>query len=178
MKNLKRFFQESFFLESNYKKNTIGKIITMKLGFKNSKLRGKLMKYEIQSKNGYKIVSLNRRKAIREKCLNCSGWSYKEVQSCQFEDCELHFYRTGMGKQSPKARSQSIRAYCLSCMGGQRSEISKCTSPTCSLFPYRQSRVDRSFEIIDSRPKKQPIERRIPTHTSRPIPKYRSTVPV
>ncbi len=136
------------------------------------------MKYEIQSKTGYKIVSLNRRKAIREKCLNCSGWSYKGVQNCQFKDCELNPYRSGIGKQNAKARSRAIRTFCLSCMNGQRSEVSKCTSPTCSLFPYRQSRVDRSFEIIDSKPKKRRIERRRRTDTSRPIPKYRSEVSV
>lgn len=130
------------------------------------------MKCKIRSKTGHKIIRLNRRKAIREKCLDCSGWSYVEVQNCSFTSCELYHFRSGMGKQDAKARERSIREYCLFCMGGQRSEVSNCPSKDCSLFPYRKSKVDRSVEIIDSKPKKQRIERPRRKDISRPIPKY------
>lgn len=34
-------------------------------------------------------------KAIREKCLDCSGYSYAEVRRCQIQDCPLYVYRFG-----------------------------------------------------------------------------------
>lgn len=34
-------------------------------------------------------------KAIRKKCLNCSGWEYKEVRECTENDCPIHPYRMG-----------------------------------------------------------------------------------
>ena len=37
------------------------------------------MKAKVQSKTGHKIITLNRRRAIRENCLNCSCWSPKDV---------------------------------------------------------------------------------------------------
>ena len=35
----------------------------------------------IFGKNGLKVVDLNRRKAIRERCSNFAGWSYKDEDS-------------------------------------------------------------------------------------------------
>ena len=105
------------------------------------------MKVKILGKNGPKVVHLNRRKAIRERCLNCSGWYPKEVTDCTFTDCPLHPFRSGRGKQNAKARAKAIRKYCLWCMNGQHGEVSKCPSTDCSLFPYRKNRTDRSTEI-------------------------------
>jgi hypothetical protein len=99
------------------------------------------VKYVIQGKNGLKSVNLNRRKAIRERCLNCSGWSTKEVTKCEFSDCQLYPFGTGSGRQDPKARNNSIHKYCLWCMNGQRAEVSNCPSFDCSLYPYRKTRV-------------------------------------
>ena len=73
------------------------------------------MKLKIQAPDGYKIVNLNRRKEIRERCFNCSGWSYKEVENCIFQDCSLFPFRLGKGKQDAKARAKAIRDYCLWC---------------------------------------------------------------
>lgn len=112
------------------------------------------MKYLIQGKHGKKEINLNRRKAIRERCLNCAGWFYKDVVGCEFEDCSLYPFRSGQGKQNAKERIKAVRSYCLWCMVGKRSEIAKCSSPDCSLFPYRMSRVDRTAEI-KSMPKKR-----------------------
>ncbi len=111
------------------------------------------MKVTILGKNGLKVVDLNRRKAIRERCLNCAGWFHKEVTNCTFTGCPLYPFRSGQGKQNAKVRAKAIRNYCLWCMNGQRSEVSKCISPDCSLFPYRNSVTDRSTEI-QSLPKK------------------------
>lgn len=105
------------------------------------------MKIEIQHKRGPKIISINRRRAIREKCLNCTGWTPSEVTNCEFTDCLLHVYRSGKGKQNAKARAKSIRAYCLWCCCDQRREVKLCPSTDCPLFPYRLTVVARSTEI-------------------------------
>lgn len=111
----------------------------------------------IQYKGKRKTIKNNRRRAIRERCINCAGWSLKAVTTCEFTDCPLYAFRSGKGKQNAKARAKAIRNYCLCCMNGQRAEVSKCTCPDCPLFPYRQGRVDRSAEI-DPTQKKQRIE--------------------
>jgi len=105
------------------------------------------MEIAIQHKHGLKIVNLNRRKAIRERCLNCSAWVSREVANCSFTECSLLPFRSGQGKQNAKLRSKAIRDYCLWCMADNTAEVSKCTSPDCSLFPYRKSTIDRSAEI-------------------------------
>jgi hypothetical protein len=97
--------------------------------------------------NGRKIVNLNRRKAIREKCLNCSAGSFDRIQNCQFKDCALHFFRSGKGKQDSKAREKAIRKFCLWCCCDQLMEVSKCPAEDCSFFVYRKSKIDRSVEI-------------------------------
>ena len=106
------------------------------------------MKVSVLGKGGPKIVDLNRRKAIRERCLNCAGWIPKDVTHCEITDCPLYLYRTGAGKQNPKDRKKVIRSYCLECMNGQRDEVKLCPSPDCPLFPYRMgSNIDRTVEI-------------------------------
>jgi Zn-finger protein len=115
------------------------------------------MRVLILGKNGPKSFDLNRRKAIRERCLNCSGWSHKELANCTFSDCPLYPFRSGQGKQNPKARSKAIKNFCRWCVNDQHGETSKCTSIDCSLFPYRKTRTDRSTEI-KSLPKKDHIE--------------------
>jgi hypothetical protein len=105
------------------------------------------MKLAIQHKHGSKIVNLNRRRAIRERCLNCSAWSTSEVLNCEFTECALYNFRSGQGKQNAKLRSKAIRNYCLWCMVDSRFEVSKCPSSDCSLFAYRNSTLDRSTEI-------------------------------
>ena len=105
------------------------------------------MKVLIQRKNGHEVVDLNRRKAIRERCLNCAGWFHKDVMNCTFTDCPLYPFRSGQGKQNAKARSKAIRKYCLYCMNRHHGEVSKCPSTDCPLFPYRKTNTDRSTEI-------------------------------
>ena len=105
------------------------------------------MKVKIQIKGGHKIINLNRRKAIRERCLNCSGWVPNEISNCEFVDCPLHPFRSGKGKQNPAIRKKALRNYCLWCMCGQRSEFSKCVSHDCPLFPYRQNGIDSASKM-------------------------------
>jgi len=99
----------------------------------------------------------NRRKSIRAKCLDCSGWSYKEVTNCEFKDCPLFPYRSGQGKQNAKDRAKAIRKYCMWCVNGQKKELLKCPSIDCELWPYRKSKVERPIKI-KSLPKKRHIE--------------------
>ncbi len=84
-------------------------------------------------------VKLNRRRAIRQKCLNCSAWSTKDVAECPMTDCALYPFRMGTGKQNPKDRNKKIRAYCLWCCNSQPLEVRLCPSVTCSLHPFRLS---------------------------------------
>lgn len=46
-------------------------------------------------KNGKKTKKLTGMSAIREKCLDCSGWNSKEVRYCTCEDCQLYPFRFG-----------------------------------------------------------------------------------
>lgn len=102
---------------------------------------------KIRSKNGFKLVDLNRRKAIRQKCLDCSCWSHSEVRDCSSTDCYLHPFRMGKGKHDAKARAKAIRRHCLECCAESPTEIRKCVSTTCPLFSYRRKQLDRSVNI-------------------------------
>jgi len=113
------------------------------------------MRFRILSGNGHKVVALNRRKAIREKCINCSGWSAKDVSNCPLADCPLYWFRMGKGSQNPEERDNAIKKYCYECMAGKRSEIPKCVSKTCPLFPFRMRKTDRSAEIVSSQKKER-----------------------
>lgn len=80
---------------------------------------------------------LNRRRAIRERCLDCSAWSVKDVSHCEMSNCSLYPFRMGTGQQNPTARNDAIRAYCLWCCCGQPSEVRLCQDEDCYLFPFR-----------------------------------------
>ena len=108
------------------------------------------MKFPVLGKSGVVVMNLNRRKAIRERCLNCVGWIPSDVRQCDFTWCALHPFRMGTGKQDPTVRGKAIRKYCLQCCHDQPIEVRLCPCRDCSLFPWRQSKVDRSVEITDS----------------------------
>ena len=107
------------------------------------------MRVEIYKKGGFDLVTkdLNRRKGIRERCMNCSNWSPKAVEDCFADDCDLFPYRSGQGQQDSKARSKAIRQYCLWCAAGQHHEVIKCVSRHCPLFAFRMTKTDRSVEV-------------------------------
>ena len=41
------------------------------------------------------MAKLTPLKAMRKKCIECCGGSYKEVKLCTDQDCTLHRYRFG-----------------------------------------------------------------------------------
>jgi hypothetical protein len=96
---------------------------------------------EILGKDGLKTIELNRRQAIRERCLNCSAWYPKEVSTCEFHDCQLYPYRMGKGKQNAKARAKALLSYCRWCMGGHRP--STCVVIHCPLYCYRKGKAEQ-----------------------------------
>ena len=77
------------------------------------------MKTVVLCKNGHQERNLNRREAIHERCLNCSGWIPSDVKNCPHAGCNFYPYRTGKGKQNAQARNKAIRNHCLECMNGQ-----------------------------------------------------------
>ena len=68
------------------------------------------MKVKILSKNGPKVVDLNRRKAIRERCLNCAGWaSQRSDELHAFKDCRFISFSVWTGEsRMPRTRAKAI----------------------------------------------------------------------
>lgn len=64
------------------------------------------------TKNGFKSWVLSPLKAIRQKCLECSGWQQNEVKHCVFPDCALYPFRFGKdpGRKSRKYTEDQKRA--------------------------------------------------------------------
>jgi hypothetical protein len=129
------------------------------------------MRVRMQTKDGSKVLNLNRRKAIRERCLNCSGWSYSEVENCQITDCELHPFRMGTGKQNAQNRHKAIRNHCLDCCAGIQHEVLKCPAIDCPLYAYRKSKIDNTIQI-DSIRKIGHMERPKKTLNSKSMSEY------
>ena len=46
-------------------------------------------------KGGLKTKQLTGMSAIREKCLECSCWNFKEIELCSSKDCALYPFRFG-----------------------------------------------------------------------------------
>jgi hypothetical protein len=80
------------------------------------------------------LKALTPLKAIRSKCIDCSGGELGEVRNCQLKDCELFTLRMGKGS---RATLKKIRAYCLWCCIGQKQEVKLCPSVSCTLWSYR-----------------------------------------
>lgn len=92
---------------------------------------------EILTAKGIKSVYLNRRTAIKCKCMDCSGFEYAEMRDCHHKDCSLWEFRTGNGQQNPVNRIKAIKAYCMWCMLDQPYEITNCPSRNCPLFIFK-----------------------------------------
>ena len=103
----------------------------------------------IQSRDGFKTVELNRRQAIRERCLNCCSWSPKDVEMCALNDCPLYAFRRSQGKQNAKARSKALATYCRWCMGDQRP--SGCVATHCPLFCFRKGKAEGPMLVENDR---------------------------
>ena len=78
-------------------------------------------------------------KAIRRRCLDCSGCSVADVRDCGIPDCALHPYRMGHRPKppAPKTPIRSIRAYCLDCCADSAVEVKLCPKADCGLHIYR-----------------------------------------
>lgn len=85
---------------------------------------------------GQKPKSLNRRKAIRLRCLDCSGGHQSEVENCLFLECPLFSFRIVKTKQNSQARSKAVKDYCRWCCNDQLREVSRCISYNCPLFGF------------------------------------------
>lgn len=105
------------------------------------------MKFKIRAKSSHKIISLNRRKAIRERCLNCVAWSPSEVANCTLKDCQIYPFRMGTGKQDAGKRDKAIREYCLWCCADQTFGVRKCQAFSCPLWAFRKASIDKSLEL-------------------------------
>lgn len=53
------------------------------------------------------MTTLTPVKAIRKKCVDCSGGSSKEVSHCQILDCPLYLYR--MGKRPTDLEKKELK---------------------------------------------------------------------
>ncbi len=53
------------------------------------------MKHTIIQEGKEKIVNLTALRAIRYKCMDCSGFKFKEVKLCPVIGCPLYPYRLG-----------------------------------------------------------------------------------
>jgi hypothetical protein len=102
----------------------------------------------IQTKEGHEVKHLNRRKAIRERCLNCSAWIFSEVRQCPMTDCALYPFRMGTGRQDAKERNRAIRQYCLWCCCEQPLEVSQCPAIDCPLYYFRNSIAIKEYRAM------------------------------
>jgi len=102
----------------------------------------------ILTKDGHELKHLDRRKAIRERCLNCSAWDVAEVRNCALVDCALFPFRMGTGKQNPVARDKAIRDYCLWCCCDQKNEVARCHLTDCPLFYFRNTVASKEYRPV------------------------------
>lgn len=89
-------------------------------------------------------------KAIRAKCLDCSGYELKEVRECSFDginntECPLYSLRMGKGSRATLKR---IRAYCLCCCDNQKNEVKLCLSVECPLWEYRLGKRPKKASLF------------------------------
>ena len=101
----------------------------------------------ILSKNGPVEVKISRSKAIRYRCLDCSGFSSNRVDDCVHESCPLYGYRLGTGAKDATQRKRDMVEYCTQCCSGSTSEKKDCQSKMCPMYPYRNSTLDKSVII-------------------------------
>ena len=84
-------------------------------------------------------------KAIRARCMDCSGGSYQDVKDCEDKDCALYPYRT-RARSVEGNRGRAIKKYCLACVGSAK-ERSLCTMTACPLHGYRTGRRDDGISV-------------------------------
>lgn len=87
----------------------------------------------------------SRRKAIMEKCLDCSGGNAKdcECDGAKEELCQLYPLRLRKLTRTGISPKKAIKSYCLWCMNGQKFEVKLCPSTDCGLWRFRLGRVQK-----------------------------------
>lgn len=85
-------------------------------------------------------------KAIRARCLDCSGGSFAEVRECSFDDCPLYEYRLGH-RPTEKVRTpmKAIRAHCVACCNSNIKEPVMCTAIKCPLHAYKLGKRPKGY---------------------------------
>lgn len=87
----------------------------------------------LQPDGSVKSKPMNIRRAIKERCFNCSGWSKQDVRACTHENCPLHRFRLGTTKGiTSRERNHAVSEYCRWCFNGSR--ISQCSAENCPLW--------------------------------------------
>jgi len=103
--------------------------------------------HETRTKTGLEMVSLNKKKAIRRRCFDCSGFSQKEVKECKWKKCQLFPYRMSTNPNSGAQRAKDIKAYCSWCIDHKHTSL--CVDVNCPLWPYRKSPIsDKSRDGV------------------------------
>ena len=91
---------------------------------------------------------MSRSKAIRQKCLECSGGSPKEVTLCQITDCPLWPFRIGSpinGKRYAKRMEAAARNH-----PDEYQELMKSLErPDDGRNPAKNTRIDIKFDEND-----------------------------
>ena len=109
------------------------------------------MLFYIKDKNNRLVLKdLNKRRAIKALCNNCSAWATRQRQTCPVTECQLHPYRNGEMPEglTPSDRAKAINDYCRDwCCMGRSAEVKICHITTCPLFAWRTWRVDRSTMV-------------------------------
>lgn len=90
-------------------------------------------------------------KAIRQRCINCSGFELKEVRECAFTDCPLFEYRSGHRPKQKAKRTpmKAIRAHCIGCCDNNVREVRLCTAEKCPLHPFRSGKRPSTINPSD-----------------------------
>ena len=97
-------------------------------------------------------ATLTPMKAIRARCLDCSGFSVKEVRECTHDECALHQYRFGH-RPSQKAEltpMRAIRKHCLECCNGSSHEVKLCPAENCPLQAYRSGHRPKTNDYTET----------------------------
>ncbi len=89
-------------------------------------------------------------KAIRRRCIDCTGHSYKNIAECSAPKCPfckakcpLFPFRMGHGG---RACLGPIRKYCLDCQGHSYEGVRECPTLKCALWPYRMGKRPKKEE--------------------------------
>lgn len=100
-------------------------------------------------------------KAMRARCLDCSGFSCAEVRDCEFTDCSLYLYRAGhRAKEKTLRPLKAIRKYCIWCCGDQSHEVKLCPAMDCPLNYYRFGKSPhRKKDVLNIEPQGQGIQK-------------------